>query len=381
MLSVHACWVLLLCIPTFAEIVTTTTPSPAELDVEVSTQLSFDNPPLDRLYFCPRGKIEAARVGTSWPAYPVTLNTSECLNYDQIMGLPNRQQNLECIASATEALTSALDRVGLSESFLVWGSLLGWYRHEGGIIPWDFDGDVAVMKESCNATFDALRAKGSGVKNIAQAVDAELPRGFHIVTVTDGGVSRDLDTFSGCEAQELRIEGYWPGTEDRMCYTDLWFLDHESSEGADCHCDSIVPSPRACIENKYYSRGCISEADLFPLADSTLLGKVSVKVPNDPLGVLRRLYPAGIDIKNMAPVPKNPLFEDDWSIVVASSPTAMQQPRGHTTLWWFVAVVIVAILACLCIPKLYRCFVKRRRAGYALPKRTDDSTQEFVIIG
>ncbi|KAF4728415.1 hypothetical protein FOZ62_030479, partial [Perkinsus olseni] len=130
--------------------------------------------------------------------------------------------------------------------------------------------------------------------------------------------------------------------------------------------------------NKYYSRGCISEADLFPLADSTLLGKVSVNVPNDPLGVLRRLYPAGIDIKNMAPVPKNPLFEDDWSIVVASSPTAVEQPRGHTTLWWLVAVMIVAILACLCVPKLYR-FIVKRRGEYALPKRTDDSTQEFVI--
>ncbi|KAF4677295.1 hypothetical protein FOZ60_017452, partial [Perkinsus olseni] len=252
--------------------------------VEISTQLAFDQPPLDRLFFCPRGKIEESRVSSGWPAYPVTLNTSECLDYDQIMGLPNRQQNLECIASATEALISALDRVGLSESFLVWGSLLGWYRHEGGIIPWDFDGDVAAMKESCNATFDALRAKGSGVKNIAQAVEAELPRDFHMVVVVDGGVSRDLDTFSGCEAEELRIEGYWPGTEDRMCYTDLWFLDHESSEGADCQCDPSIPSPRACFENKYYGTGCFPKADLFPLTESRLLGKTSVKVPNDPLG-------------------------------------------------------------------------------------------------
>ncbi|KAF4728416.1 hypothetical protein FOZ62_030480, partial [Perkinsus olseni] len=156
------------------------------------------------------------------------------------MGLPNRQQNLECIASATEALTSALDRVGLSESFLVWGSLLGWYRHEGGIIPWDFDGDVAVMKESCNATFDALRAKGSGTT----AVDAELPRGFHIVTLTDGGVSRDLDTFLGCEVLELRLEPDWPWFGGRMCYTDIWFLDHESSEGAAYQSDSDVPSSR-----------------------------------------------------------------------------------------------------------------------------------------
>ncbi|EER11828.1 hypothetical protein Pmar_PMAR002675, partial [Perkinsus marinus ATCC 50983] len=51
--------------------------------------------------------------------------------------------------------------------------------------------------------------------------------------------------------------------------------------------------------------------------EAKLLGNVSVKVPHNPLGVLRRLYPSGIDIKNMAPVPKNALFEDDWSIVIA----------------------------------------------------------------
>mmetsp|Transcript_11708 Transcript_11708/g.9737 ORF Transcript_11708/g.9737 Transcript_11708/m.9737 type:complete len:87 (+) Transcript_11708:1-261(+) len=84
-----------------------------------------------------------------------------------------------------------------------------------------------------------------------------------MVTITDDGVSTDLTTFSNCEVGELRIERYWPGTEDRMCYTDLWFLDHESSEGADCHCDWNVPSPRVCIENPYYSRGCIAEADMF----------------------------------------------------------------------------------------------------------------------
>ncbi|KAF4685939.1 hypothetical protein FOZ60_005918 [Perkinsus olseni] len=124
-----------------------------------------------------------------------------------------------------------------------------------------------------------------------------------------------------------------------MCYTDLWFLDHESSEGADCQCDPSIPSPRACFENKYYGTGCFPKADLFPLTESRLLGKTSVKVPNDPLGVLRRLYPAGIDIKNMAPVPENPLFEDDWSIVIANTPAAHELLSEHNTLWWSIVAI------------------------------------------
>ncbi|KAF4710787.1 hypothetical protein FOZ62_003099, partial [Perkinsus olseni] len=177
---------------------------------------------------------------------------------------------------------------------------------------------------------------------------------------------------------ELRLERDWPWFGGRMCYTDIWFLDHESSEGAACQCDSDIPSPRVCFENKYYSCGCIAETDLFPLTDSRLLGKVSVRVPHNPSEVLRRLYPSGIGIKNMATVPENPLFEDNWSIVIANSSVARPRTHRSAASWWIVIAIIVALLICAGVLVSYRLYGKRR-SGYGPAPQTDDDLPQFVI--
>ena len=68
-------------------------------------------------------------------------------NETQFSELTQRQR-LDYTVQAVNATINVLRKADL-QVFIDAGTLLGWYRHDGQPIPWDIDGDVAIIGEEC----------------------------------------------------------------------------------------------------------------------------------------------------------------------------------------------------------------------------------------
>lgn len=78
-----------------------------------------------------------------------------------------QRERFDGILGSLNAAISALNHIGL-QVFLDSGTLLGWYRHGGMPIPWDFDADVGVLGEDCRRKFPTRAS-------IQKAVASVLP--------------------------------------------------------------------------------------------------------------------------------------------------------------------------------------------------------------
>ena len=59
-----------------------------------------------------------------------------------------QRERLQLLVEALNVTLSVLEQVNLA-TFLDAGVLLGWYRHNGSMIPWDIDADVGVITNEC----------------------------------------------------------------------------------------------------------------------------------------------------------------------------------------------------------------------------------------
>ncbi|KAF4671825.1 hypothetical protein FOL47_001198 [Perkinsus chesapeaki] len=260
--------------------------------------------------------VDERRKSSNWPSGDLTIPRSDCLSYEDLLINDNWQSRLTCVLDTTRVLLEALDSVGIKERFIAWGNLIGWVRHNHGLVPWDYDADIALTKESCRSSMQELKKRGH--RNIAQVLQEILPEGYMMARIAKTDV-HNLDAFDDCEQDEIRIEQFADGR--RTCFVDLWFTTREATPNSGCTCDDDVPSPRMCFNSFDAKRGCFAEEDIFPLTKGLLSNTVEVEVPKNAEKVVKRMYPDGVGIENLAAVPVNVFFEHGWIMVVANERT------------------------------------------------------------
>ena len=67
---------------------------------------------------------------------------------DSLFATMKQEERLDAIFGTLNATITVMQALDLPV-FLDSGTLLGWFRHNGSIIPWDIDGDVGTLAEEC----------------------------------------------------------------------------------------------------------------------------------------------------------------------------------------------------------------------------------------
>lgn len=71
---------------------------------------------------------------------------------DTLYGHIKQEERMRSIVGTLNATIQTMQALGLAV-FLDSGTLIGWYRHNGTVIPWDVDGDVGTITEECLAKY------------------------------------------------------------------------------------------------------------------------------------------------------------------------------------------------------------------------------------
>jgi hypothetical protein len=76
-----------------------------------------------------------------------------------------QRMRLDLLISALNATITALNASNIPV-FLDAGVLLGWYRHDGGMIPWDIDADVGILTDDCLRKYPDQRELENKIRSI-----------------------------------------------------------------------------------------------------------------------------------------------------------------------------------------------------------------------
>lgn len=248
---------------------------------------------IDNIFLCPKYTISYFREISAWPNKDLHIDARRCQRARQVE--IDNAKRLACVAKVTAFTTEFLDKLGF-DAFLMHGSLLGWFRHNGGQIPWDLDGDTAVTRSQCE---EVVSKKYEG-KAICDVLKENLPNDFSLYAIDiDEKVHDNCEGIQSvaCDVPELRIgstvDGQW-------CHADIFFLSTDDDNN------------RLCVPRE----ACIGKDDIFPLRNASILESYPVKIPAHAEEVLSALYNGHFGIMNMQDVPQNYVFEDYWAVVV-----------------------------------------------------------------
>ncbi|KAF4657383.1 hypothetical protein FOL47_008460 [Perkinsus chesapeaki] len=282
--------------------------------IKVSSEEVVPFAPLEQIFLCPKETVALALQDTDWPQESLYLDRTICMDHDDLLsyhlwGSPaEHRKRLMCIQRTTEVATIALKATGI-DAFLLAGSLLGWYRHDGGQIPWDTDGDTGFTESQCKAAL----AQRSDAVNIASLMIPHVPAGFELQYLGQNGLSdHPEDEFTGCDVKQMRIASVF---DQQGCFTDIYMVsDVEVSE---CKCSDASNVSYACVGA--VPSVCAQKEDILPVVNSLLNNDVAINVPHNATAVLDAYYshfPGGKGITNLHTVPKNAAFGDSHTIVV-----------------------------------------------------------------
>ncbi|KAF4680064.1 hypothetical protein FOZ63_017473, partial [Perkinsus olseni] len=126
-------------------------PSTAHPFIRVYAEQNPISAPLDHLFLCPADLKDKTDL-SQWPRKEVTIDGSKCSSHKELLAEEDRAQFFQCLTDVVNITTHAMDTIGLSPA-LSDGTLLGWYRHHKGYIPWDVDADTSIMKADCRDSF------------------------------------------------------------------------------------------------------------------------------------------------------------------------------------------------------------------------------------
>ncbi|KAF4677083.1 hypothetical protein FOL47_003534 [Perkinsus chesapeaki] len=260
----------------------------------------------DDIFVCPPEVIPEGAMSDWKNGKDAFLNVSQCEDYDEFLAEDNQKDVLDCIVWIEGQTIAALEKLGV-DAYLMSGSLLGWYRHHQGVIPWDVDGDLGMHQDKCNAAFEA---KGAGKhKNMIGLLRETLGGDFYVGARLQGvGSSLPEDSFDACNTNELMVRG--PHPNGKTCHTDIWIMhpDEPEYKGTEfeCKCEDSIAKPRVCRKGTI----CNALDDFLPAQKSTQTAftlSADIKVPNKPKKVLDLLY-RNTDFMNMASIPANYKF-------------------------------------------------------------------------
>ncbi|KAF4706658.1 hypothetical protein FOZ63_028628 [Perkinsus olseni] len=246
----------------------------------------------DNIFLCPKQSVSFFREASGWPATDLYVDARRCQRGRDVWN--SNGDRLACVAKVTGVTTELLADIGLDD-FLLDGSLLGWFRHKGGQIPWDLDGDTAVLRSQCEEVVG--QSQGQAICDILRE---KLPHGYFLYAIDEDEVvhpdPRGSD-FAGCDVPELRIGSTVNG---QWCHTDIYMASDVDDE--------------ICFREEV----CFRRDQVLPLRNESLVGRYPVKIPAQPEEVLSGLYKHHSGIINMHEVPMNYAFQDDWAVVIGA---------------------------------------------------------------
>ena len=169
------------------------------------------------------------------------------------------------IRELRNVITAALEtmnKIGL-EVFLDAGTLLGFFRHDASLMPWEDDGDLSFMTEECEKKFPDLQSA------VEQATNLEK------FAVRSFGCRPEVDSKG-----KRGLSGRFVSKESGL------FVDFYSYV-------RVYKSDRLTIERQFNSGNSLPVVEgvdvLLPLGNTEFLS-VPVKVPADPIRHLQLMY-------------------------------------------------------------------------------------------
>ncbi|KAF4758503.1 hypothetical protein FOZ63_003789 [Perkinsus olseni] len=335
----------------------------------------------DNIFVCAPETV-TKKAKSDWAAgKEVVLDGGQCKDYDQFLAEDGQGDFLDCVVWIEGQTIGALDKLGV-DAYLMSGSLLGWYRHHKGVVPWDVDGDLGMNQDTCNAAF---QAKGGKHKNMIGLLRETIGKQFYVGARLQGvGSSLPEDSFKACDTNELMVRGTHPN--GKTCHTDIWIMhpDEAKYKGTEfeCQCKSDIPKPRVCRKGTY----CNALDDFLPVQKTTqtaITTSSDVKVPRKPKEVLNILY-SNTDFLNMATIPGNYKFGSRVLVLGSDAapqpvtnflPQRTQQPmQSAASKQLFVgpfpeasiAIVVAAFVIGMAFGALlHRCYVRRHSSTIA----------------
>lgn len=280
----------------------------------------------DQIFLCPYDSIPCDLE--PWPAEPITIDGSACMDRQELGLYHNQETALECYSQITDDVTRVMDQLEMPV-FLVSGSLLGWYRHNQSQIPWAEDADVGLMRDDCDASF---RRYGGDFDNILDLLKAKMGPGYRIAAHLPGnGTDLPSNSFTGCNTDVFYAQTDYKG---QTCHVDVWVLSQQDKWSADlnqkCKCPDSVPFPRVCR----WPNACNTVSDLVPSTWSTQKGgnfTAQVMVPNKPRNVLLNEY-GNTGFYNMKRIPLNHNFRN-FTLVIGNAVDDLHMTTFPPILW------------------------------------------------
>ncbi|EER14825.1 hypothetical protein Pmar_PMAR009420 [Perkinsus marinus ATCC 50983] len=257
--------------------------------------------PLDHLFLCP-AELKDKTDLSKWPRHEVTIDGSKCSSHKELLAEEDRAQFFQCLTDVVNITTHAMDTIGLSPA-LSDGTLLGWYRHHKGYIPWDVDADTSIMKADCRDSFKKY-AKPEH-KNIAQVLQERMPDDKHFrVRGIKYMVGSELgeDDWEGCENPEFRVVHSLNGTN---CHVDIFQMLQSTDPEAPCTSCPGYNDGAVTVCRTANGGVCGLKSDYEP-STWDRLDWGDCKIPNNPVGALESQYPGpGIELNNLKLIPGN----------------------------------------------------------------------------
>ncbi|EER07159.1 hypothetical protein Pmar_PMAR008593 [Perkinsus marinus ATCC 50983] len=302
-------WVLLLTVEALLTAVFAS--SAAHPFIRVYAEQNPISAPLEHLFLCPaelKDKVDLSQ----WPRYEVTIDGSNCSSHKELLAEENRAQFFQCLTDVVNITTHAMDTIGLSPA-LSDGTLLGWYRHHKGYIPWDVDADTSIMKADCRESFKKY-AKPEH-KNIAQVLQERMPDDKHFrvrgIKYMVGSELKD-DDWEGCENPEFRVVHSLNGSN---CHVDIFQMLQSTDPEAPCTTCPGYSDGAVTVCRTAEGRVCGLKSDYEP-STWDRLDWGDCKIPNNPVGALESQYPGpGIELNNFKLVPGNYKYGSQMLVV------------------------------------------------------------------
>ncbi|KAF4657385.1 hypothetical protein FOL47_008462 [Perkinsus chesapeaki] len=232
--------------------------------IRVWNETELQHADLDDIFLCPKQTVSYLRKSSGWPKSDLYIDGRKCLRTSEIQAA--NSDRLECVAKVTGFTSELLSNLGL-DAFITDGTLLGWFRHNGGQIPWDLDGDIGVLRSQCTQA-----VSDGGVEGISDIIKDKLPPGYFLYAIDEDHVVHSNPSgseFKQCDVPELRVGST---VNDQWCHTDIYI--------------SIDDEDDICLRKGV----CFKKDVLLPLKNSSLVEKFAVEVPARPEDVLAVLY-------------------------------------------------------------------------------------------